>query len=1361
MSPVNSPDISSLTAEQKRELLAQLMRRKAAQETATKQAKPSTKSDTAPLSFAQQRLWFVDQLQPGQTVYTIPAVLRLQGDLQIDVLQRCLDEIVARHEILRTQFVTAEGNPVQRILPTQKIELSVVELSSIEALSTGSPSSSKISSSKNGTAATENQGSSDQGTESDEPVISQLRPYIQTLIADPFDLESRPLLRSHLIKLSDQDHILAVTVHHIVADYWSLKVLMKEIALLYQAFVSHQPSPLPELPIQYGDYAAWQHSQQDNAETQLNYWLNQLSEPPAVLQLPTDHPRPALQSFNGARHNFSLSSELSQAISKLSQRSQATVFMTLLAAFKVLLSRYSGQADILVGSTVSNRDRTETKDLIGLFVNNLVFRSNLTAEQTFEQLLQQVKETALAAYSHKDIPFEQVVDALKVERQLSHNALFQVMFILHNTPTSTFTLPALTISALDLNNNASRFDLSLDMYENDTGLTGVFEYSTDLFEASTIARMAAHFETLLAGIVASPDAPVGSLPLLSESEVNELNSWNQTTVEIPSQCAHQLIEIQAKKTPEAIALSTDHIVSDNVLSQFFLTGQPWTYHQLNNRANQLACYLSANSVQPGDRIALAMGRSVNLVIAILATLKLGAIYIPLDPTHPSLRLAHILKDSQATLILDSDASLKALDLDVDIPILDIKNQAAEIDQHSTENLSVAVNPQELAYIIYTSGSTGKPKGVPIRHQSLVNLLTSMAKVPGIDSEDSFLAVTTVAFDIATLELLLPLTVGARLVIASSETVRDSDRIITQLENDEITIMQATPATWRMLLDSGWKGSQNLKIFCGGEALDLPLAQQLLPCCKELWNLYGPTETTIWSAAIQIDKEILAQGFVPIGSPIDNTQFYIIDNHGQLVPQGTPGELHIGGAGLSTGYLNRPNLTAEKFITLSIPKSVGFPALNPPYNLPPHHSLRLYKTGDLVRYHQNNTLEYLGRLDHQIKLRGFRIELGEIEAVLNNHDDVDQSLVMLRHDDNGEPQLVAYCKVWADVDVENPSNIRQHISSQLPTYMVPTAYVLLLDFPLTPNGKIDRKALPEPTVSQPAAESRSPQTQTEQQLATIWTQTLNLSTIHATDNFFDLGGHSLLAARVVAQLQPTFGVSVPLRSLFESPILSDFAAAIDAAKQDDGFTPIQIIDREQPLPLSYAQQRQWVLSQLEPDNPFYNIPAALRLEENLSLPLLKQSLAYLCQRHEELRTTFTAVNGEAQLSILPTVAPEISYVDARESDLSTSQIKDRLREAARKPFNLETAPLLRVEVIQAQENLHYILLVVHHIISDATSVEVLMKEIVHVYSQLSAGEAVSLPPLPTGYVDYAAWQRELNTTDQLAYWKEQLKDIQYL
>ncbi|MEO1622136.1 MAG: amino acid adenylation domain-containing protein, partial [Cyanobacteria bacterium J06632_3] len=743
---------------------------------------------------------------------------------------------------------------------------------------------------------------------------------------------------------------------------------------------------------------------------------------------------------------------------------------------------------------------------------------------------------------------------------------------------------------------------------------------------------------------------------------------------------------------------------------------------------------------------------------ILATLKLGAIYIPLDPTHPSLRLAHILKDSQATLILDSDASLKALELNVDIPILDIKNQAAEIDQHSTENLPVAINPQDLAYIIYTSGSTGKPKGVPIRHHSLVNLLTSMAKAPGIDSEDSFLAVTTVAFDIATLELLLPLTVGARLVIASSETVRDSDRIITQLENDEITIMQATPATWRMLLDSGWQGSQNLKIFCGGEALDFPLAQQLLPCCQELWNLYGPTETTIWSAAIKIDKEILSPGFVPIGSPIDNTQFYILDQHGQLVPQGTPGELHIGGAGLSTGYLNRPNLTAEKFVSLPTPKSLGFPALNPPYNLPTHHSLRLYKTGDLVRYHQNNTLEYLGRLDHQIKLRGFRIELGEIEAVLNNHDDVDQSLVMLRHDDNGEPQLVAYCKVWADVDVENPSNIRQHISSQLPTYMVPTAYVLLLDFPLTPNGKIDRKALPEPTINQSTAESRSPQTQTEQQLATIWAQTLNLSTIHATDNFFDLGGHSLLAARVVAQLQPTFGVSVPLRSLFESPTLSDFATAIDAAKQDDGFTPVQIIDREQPLPLSYAQQRQWVLSQLEPDNPFYNIPAALRLEENFSLPLLNQSLACLCQRHEELRTTFTAVNGEAQLSILPTVTPEISYVDAKENSLSESHIKDRLRAAARKPFNLETAPLLRVEVIQEKENLHYILLIVHHIIADATSVDVLMKEIVHVYSQLAAGEAVSLPPLLTGYIDYADWQRELDTTDQLAYWKEQLKDI---
>ncbi|MBE9060865.1 non-ribosomal peptide synthetase [cf. Phormidesmis sp. LEGE 11477] len=1322
MNSVNTPDIKNLTAEQKRDLLTKLIQRKALKKAVSKSASESVSESkteqSAPLSFAQERLWFIDQLQPGESVYTIPAVIRLVGALQVETLQRCLNEIVVRHEILRSHITTQDDEPIQKILPQLEIKLEIKDIQ----------------------------------LNVDEDLTAQLHPYLTEVVSQPFNLNEAPLLRCRLLKLGDRDHVLVVTIHHIIADYWSLKVLVKEISTLYHAFSQQQSSPLAPLSIQYGDYAAWQRAQVSSHQSQLDFWLTQFANPPAVLQLPTDRPRPALQSFSGRRESFALSPFLSTALKQFSERSQTTLFMTLLAAFQVLLYRYSGQSDILVGSTVSNRDQAETQNLIGLFVNNLVFRAQFKAEQPFTQFLQQVKATALDAYANKDVPFEQVVDALKVERNLSHHALFQVMFILHNTPTSSFKLPELELSALEIDNSSSRFDLSLDMYEGEGTITGVFEYNTDLFNADTIQRLIAYFETLLIGLIEAPETPIGLLPLLNQAELRELDNWNQTTVGLPNLCAHQLIEAQVEQTPDAIALSVDSVLADNVASQALLPEQPWSYKQLNSRANQLARYLLTQGAKSGSRIAIAVTRSAELVLAMLAVLKLGGTYVPLDPTYPKSRLQHVIRDANVSLVLESEASLSGLVLDIDVPLLDLKRQKEDIDQLSTENLSVSVRPEDLAYIIYTSGSTGKPKGVPIQHRSLVNLLHSMAKVPGLTAEDTFLAVTTVAFDIAALELLLPLTVGARLAIASPETVRDSDRLIAQLENDETTVMQATPATWRMLLDTGWKGSETLKIFCGGEALDLPLAQQLLPCCKELWNLYGPTETTIWSSALRIDAASLKEGFVPIGGPIDNTVFYVLDQQQQPVPVGVPGELHIGGLGLSTGYLNRAELTKEKFIL--------------------RDTTPLYKTDDLVCRHANGILEYLGRLDHQVKLRGFRIELGEIEAVLNNHPDVDRSLVTLHTGENEEPQLVAYCKVKEDGEADSKLNIEladysstlcQYLGEQLPSYMLPTACVLLADFPLTPNGKIDRKALPAPKLGHSKNQQSVPlKTQTEQLLANIWADILNLSTVSANDNFFELGGHSLLAARVMSRLQLAFDTTIPLRSLFENPTLSAFAKTIDETTQDYSFEPIQSINRNQPLPLSYAQKRQWVLAQLEPDNPFYNIPAALRLVGDFSLSRLEESLAILCDRHEALRTTFKSINGEPSLEILPTVTPQVSFLDAQKEGLSEQQIKHKLTDEARKPFDLATAPLMRVTVIRIEGSYlekpcHFVLLVLHHIISDAESVSSLMREVVSVYSQLAKQQNVELSPLSTQYVDYAAWQQSLDTSRQLSYWQTQLSD----
>ncbi|MEL6468398.1 MAG: amino acid adenylation domain-containing protein [Cyanobacteria bacterium J06623_4] len=1355
MNPVNSPDLSNLNAEQKRALLSKLLQRKASQtdqlnkprEKTTNQSIPAKPTrSTAPLSFAQQRLWFIDQLQPGQGVYNIPAALRLEGDLQTDILHRCLNDIIARHDILRTQFVTSEDEPIQKILRTVTIELPIVELPEIVV---------------------------------DQSLSTYLQPQLQEIASEPFDLESGPLLRCQLLRLDETDHILVVVVHHIVADYWSLRVLMKEIVLIYRSLVAGQqfskrealPTHLPPLPIQYGDYAAWQQTHVANqGSNQLDYWRKQLAHPPAVLQLPTDRPRPSIQTFSGAKHSFALSAELSSGLKQLAQRSQTTLFMTLLAAFQVLLYRYSGQSDILVGSTVSNRNRAETKDLIGLFVNNLVFRASLDSQQSFQQFLQQVKATAIEAYTHQDIPFEQVVDTLSIDRQLSHNALFQAMFILHNTPKLSFELPDLKVTPIEIESNTARFDLSLDMYENETELTGTLEYNTELFNESTVERFSDHFRALLSGIIEKPETPISALPLLTRTELSKLADWNQTTVDIPQKCAHELIEAQTEKTPDAIALSLDHTRPNNVASQFSISKQSWTYHQLNQRANQLAHYLSSHGATPRSRIALAINRSAELMIALLAILKLGGTYIPLDPTHPESRLKYVLQDADVSLILESDASLSSHLTELAVTTLDIKKQSKEIDHCSSSNLDTPLQPNDLAYIIYTSGSTGNPKGVPIRHRSLVNLLSSMSKAPGVTADDAILAVTTISFDIATLELLLPLIVGARLSIASDETVRDSDRLIAQLESHDITVMQATPATWRLLLDSGWQGSQTLKVLCGGEALDLPLAQQLLTHCRELWNLYGPTETTIWSSAIRISSTLLETDFVPVGGPIDNTTFYVLDEQQQILPIGISGELYIGGKGLSPGYLNRSELTTEKFQAIPLPFDSAQGNPHSP-TLSGAKTPILYRTGDRVRRHPNGTLEFLSRLDHQIKLRGFRIELGDIETALISHLDIDQALVTLHQgkESSGEnkqysePQLVAYCKVKTDIDIEsNPAenirHIRQHLSQKLPAYMVPTAYILLTDFPLTPNGKIDRKALPEPIgSSQAAAKFVAPKTNTEQTLAALWSETLKVERIGIHDNFFDLGGHSLLAARMIARSRTALNKAISLRSLFENPTLSTFAAVIDATENSNRELTIPSVSREQTLPLSFAQQRQWVLAQLEPDSPFYNIPAALQITGTLSLSTLEESLNLLCQRHEELRSTFTAVNGKAQLNILPTASLQIEYVYLREENHQEADIQARLTPFIRRSFDLSAAPLMRAKVIQIEEEKYIVSLVLHHIIGDAASVNLLMKETVYIYKQLQTQQEITLPNLPIQYVDYAAWQQTLDTTEQLTYWQQQLAD----
>ncbi|MEH2121095.1 amino acid adenylation domain-containing protein [Nostoc sp.] len=1269
-----------------------------------------SRSQHLPLSFAQQRLWFLAQLEPNSPFYNIPATVRLQGQLNLRALQQSFKEILRRHEALRTNFQTVEGQPVAVISSATSLLLPVFDI---------------------------NELSSNQ----QEASVRQLAEFEAQ---QPFDLNRDLLLRVKLMCLGEQEHIVLLTMHHIASDGWSTGVLIRELVTLYQAFCEQQQlSPLTELPIQYVDFAAWQRQwlQAEVLQSQISYWKKQLEGTPAVLELPTDHPRPAVQTFQGATYSFELSVERSQALNKFSQQQGSTLFMTLLAAFQTLLWRYTGNEDIVVGSPIANRNRQEIEGLIGFFVNTLVLRTNLAGNPTFEELLTRVREVALGAYAHQDLPFEQLVEQLQPQRDLSYTPLFQVMFVLQNAPMSALELPGLTLSLLESESRTAKFDLTLSLMETAQGLVGILEYNTDLFESSTISRMARHFQTLLEQIVANPQQRVSELALLTPAEKAQLAEWNDTSVEYPQQqCIHQLFESQVERTPDAVAVVFE--------------SEQLTYYELNARANQLAQYLQKLGVGPEVLVGICTERSLDMVIGLLGILKAGGAYVPLDPTYPQKRLAFMLSDSQVSVLLTQQRLIEAMPQHkAKIICLDADWQT--IAQESQENLVSEVAASNLAYLIYTSGSTGKPKGVQIPHSALSNFLSAMRQTPGLSEQDTLLAVTTYSFDIAALELFLPMTVGARLVVVSREIASDGTCLSAKLTDSNATVMQATPATWQLLLAAGWQGNHQLKILCGGEALLGNLANELLNRCDSLWNMYGPTETTIWSAACLVETD---GSVVPISHPIANTQLYILDQHAQLVPVGVPGELHIGGDGLARGYLNRPDLTAEKFIPS--------PFENSKFKIQNSKSNRLYKTGDIARYLPNGEIEFLGRIDHQVKIRGFRIELGEIEAAISQHPTVRETVVVVREDSADSQRIVAYVAPQAEQTL-TMIELCGFLKSKLPNYMVPAAFVMLEALPLTPNGKVDRKTLPTPEATQLLSESNfiAPSTPIEEMLALIWTEVLGIEKVGIYNNFFTLGGHSLLATRVISQVRQVFQQELPLRRLFEEPTIAGLALDIEKAlKAGLGLEAAKIerISRSQNLPLSFAQQRLWFLAQLEPNSPFYNIPAAIRLQGQLNLEALQQSFNKILHRHEALRTNFQTIEGQPVAVISPATSLPLSLLEI--SELSSSQQQDSVRQIAyfeaQQPFDLNSDLLLRVKLLRLWEQEHIVLLTMHHIVSDGWSTGVLVRELVAFYQAFCDNQPLMLAELPIQYVDFAAWQRQWLQADilqsQISYWCKQLE-----
>ncbi|MBD2093757.1 amino acid adenylation domain-containing protein [Trichocoleus sp. FACHB-591] len=1188
-----------------------------------------------PMSFAQQRLWFLDQLIPDRSLYNLPLVVRLQGTLDVAALEKSVDEIVQRHESLRTTFATVDNEPVQVIAPTVPWQLPVVELQHLP--------------------------------EGDRQI------EVQRLAAadaqQPFDLSTGPLMRTTLLHLSATEHVLLLTMHHIVSDLWSFNVLFQELSDLYAAFSQGQRSPLPELSIQYADFAQWQRDwlQGDVQTKLLNYWTQQLGGHLPILELPTDRPRPAIQTFRGATHSFVIGDRQLAALKIVAQREGVTLFMILLAAFKTLLYRYTGQEDILVGSPIANRDRVEIEGLIGFFVNTLVLRTSLTGNPNFQTLLKRIQQVTLDAYDHQGLPFEQLVEALHPERSLSQNPLFQVMFVFQNASVSTLTSD-LMLSFDPIESPTSKFDLSFAVEEEADTLKVEIEYSTDLFDAATIARMAGHFQTLIDGIITNPNQLLSELPLLSLAEQQQLQAWNQTQVDYPlERCLYQWVETQVERTPDAVAVSFE--------------GQHLTYEELNQRANQLAHYLQTLGVQPDVLVGICVDRSLEMVIGLLGILKAGGVYVPFDPSYPSERLAFMLEDAQVPILLTQAHLLDRLPSNL-ATVLCLDADWHQLAQGSTNNPQSGVTADHLAYVIYTSGSTGKPKGAMNTHRGICNRLLWMQDEYQLTKDDRVLQKTPFSFDVSVWEFFWTLMNGARLVVARPEGHKDPAYLVQLIADQQITTLHFVPSMLRVFLEEPDVARCNSlrHVMCSGEALPVDLQTRFFERCHaQLHNLYGPTEAavdvTFWHCQPEAD-----QRSVPIGRPIANTQMHVLDAQLQPVPIGIVGELYIGGVNVARGYLNRPELTAERFLCDPFRK-----------DRKTHLTPRLYKTGDLSRYRPDGAIDYLGRIDHQVKLRGFRIELGEIESVLAQHPDIQEAVVVIQESLGGK-RLIAYlvttllpdrlpvqlkcltsvnglppvkvttvdlsfdgtCLMGISADgkpghavqlrLQLPGateeqqlegtiawqqgnqagikfnltpdqqrllghsveflfeaqgflktlqrsvtrNLRDFLNHKLPDYMVPDRFVLLRSMPLNANGKIDRRALPTPEQERFEAGTAIalPQTVVERQLADLWSKLLGMQQVSIQDNFFELGGNSLLAAQLVAAIRESLQVKLPVRCMFEQPTIAGLAQLIETIDQEGitSLTQTLALEAEAILPPEISPSRVQVLEMSQVSHP---------------------------------------------------------------------------------------------------------------------------------------------------------------------------------
>jgi amino acid adenylation domain-containing protein/non-ribosomal peptide synthase protein (TIGR01720 family) len=1118
--------------------------------------------------------------------------------------------------------------------------------------------------------------------------------------------------------LGYENYILVNVFHHIIIDGWSKGILFKELSEFYQAFLSNSTVDLPELTIQYADFAVWQRQwlQGEILENQLNYWKKQLTAAPLLLELPTDKPRPANPNFRGHSISFQINSELTEKLKLLSQKSGATLFMTLLAALNTLLFRYSGQDDILIGTPTANRNRQEIEPLIGFFVNTLVLRNSLEGNPAFSGLLQQARNVVLEAYANQDVPFEQVVDALEIERSLSYNPLFQVMFALQNAPLNALELPHLKAQYLAVENQRIKFDLSLILEEIETEqgsyLEGFWEYDSDLFTVERITRMVGHFQTLLKGIVANPQQTVRELPLLTESEKQQLLvEWNQTQQDYPQNlCIHQLFEAWVEQTPDAIAL--------------IFKGEQLTYRELNSKANQLANYLQTLGVKPETLVGICIEPSLEMIVGILGILKAAGAYVPIDPTYPSERIAYMLDDSQLAVLLTQEKLVTSLPQH-QAQVICLDSDWKEISTESKSSPITSLTPENLAYVIYTSGSTGKPKGVLVAHRGLCNLSQAQIKLFDVQPDSCVLQFASISFDASIWEIVMALCAGARLYLGTREELQPGQPLLQLLQEQEITHLTLVPSALTALSSENLPALQN--IIVAGEPCPPSLVIQWASG-RRFFNAYGPTESTVCATVAQCFEDM---DVLPIGRPIANTKIYILDRYLQPVPIGVPGELHLASVGLAKGYLNRPELTDSKFIANPFSQKL---------------SDRLYKTGDLVRYGNDGQIEFVGRIDDQVKIRGFRIELGEIESVLNQYPQVKDAIVIVREDELKTKRLYGY--FIPKTEALTSQELRQFIQDRLPDYMIPAFLIPLESFPLTPNGKVDRRALPLPKINPNELENyATPSTKNEQILAQIWQEVLGLKTISINDNFFELGGDSILAIQIIAKANQE-GLEITPKQLFGYQTIAQLAILAEttaATEIDQGLVTGEV-------PLTPIQQ--WFFEQNWPERHHFNQSILLEVPNNLQPDLLKQTISKLLYHHDALRLRFIQKgekwqqNHSDDCNSFAFELVDLSHLYCDEQVTTLAEIS----EVQQRTLKIDQGPLMAVVFFKLGDS-GRLLIVIHHLAVDGVSWRIILEDLATIYQQLESQDSQELPPKTSSF---KTWAEELQNYAQTPEFNTQFK-----